>query len=81
METNLDYFCNIRNAGCSTLCIKSNHADNVMGLALEREISNINVLFSDIVHPFIMIIGGDENNNLSIIQRLVLIYTLLDFVD
>lgn len=67
MESNLDAFCIVRNAGCSTMCIKSDHADNVMGLALEKEIININVLFSDLVHPFVMLVGGDEDCKVSVI--------------
>lgn len=74
-------FCSNVNPGCSSLCFLEYGCEGVMGLKLDKEIKALASTFFEPEHPFVALIGGNNQSQLSFIDRIVMCYCLLDVVD
>lgn len=74
-------FCAYVNPGCSSLCFLEYGCEGVMGLKLEKEVKVIANTFFEPEHPFVAMIGGNSTSRLSLLDKLVMSFALLDVVD
>lgn len=74
-------FCSYVNVGCSSLCFIENGCEGVMGLKLEKDVKALAKTFFEPEHPFVALIGGNNQSQLSLLDKIVICYCLLDTVD
>ena len=79
-NTGNDY-CSIVNSGSSSLEFCEYGSEGILGLKLDKEVKTISNLFFEPERPFIALLGGNIQSQISILDKLVICYSLLDIVD
>ena len=74
-------FCSWTNPGVSSLECAEFCQEPLVGLKLEQEIKNLSNLFRDSDKSFLVILGGNELSAVSVLDKTLIAFSLLDLVD
>ena len=74
-------YCSMINPGSSSMEFAEVGAEAVLGLKLDKELKTFSSLFFEPERPFLALIGGNSLSQMTILDKLVMCYALLDIVD
>ena len=81
MQNNGNDYCSIVNPGYSSLEFAEYGVEAVLGLKLDKEIKILSGLFFEPERPFLALVGYNSLSKISTLDKIVMIYALLDVVD